>query len=161
MGNIKVLSIKSSQSNLCFEEDEFTLGKPIWIAVLSNGEDVYQDDNRSGSYPGPAWLRLKTYVDENKLSIERLLFKFRSHRVEVSNHEEGNTFSKGIIAQWGARRTVHFYVNGILKEGMIRLKWWIVPELQLYQCDIETPEKHLFNLIRNNYGKQKNEHSLL
>lgn len=143
-------SIKSNQSNLCFEEDEFLEGKTIWIAALSNGEDVYQDDDRPGLIP-QAWLRLKKYVDDNQLSIERLLLKFRSHRVEVSNNEEGNTFSKGVIARWGGSKTRHFYVTGILKGGMIRLKWWTTPELLLYQRDIQTPEKYLSNLIRNNH----------
>ena len=32
---------------------------PMWIAELSNGETIYQDDGRPNAVPESAWARLK------------------------------------------------------------------------------------------------------
>ena len=39
---------------------------PMWIAKLSNGETIYQDDGRPEVEPASAWLRLKDYCDQEK-----------------------------------------------------------------------------------------------
>ena len=34
---------------------------PLWIATLSNGETIYQDDGRPNVKPLSAWSRVKKY----------------------------------------------------------------------------------------------------
>ena len=45
---------------------------PIWIAELSNGEMIYQDDGKPDFYPERARRRRKEYCEQNDLSIKSM-----------------------------------------------------------------------------------------
>ena len=57
---------------------------PIWMVTLSNGESVYQDDNRPNIYPESAWIRLKIYCEENDLYITDMKIR---NKVKVKSIE--------------------------------------------------------------------------
>ena len=64
---MSIQEIAEQDYGLCTEECGFLEDKTIWVAVLSNGLTVYQDDERSGKEP-IAWKRLKRKL-ENIWSI--------------------------------------------------------------------------------------------
>src|SRR5688500_10269504 len=72
-----------------------------WVAVLSNGETVYQDDDRPGIKPESAWIRLGNYVNNRGLHIVALSFQFRSHVISLPENADGYYFAKGALAFWG------------------------------------------------------------
>ena len=72
---------------VCKEYDkyltEFSEKNAIWFVTLSNGETVYQDDDRPNIEPSSAWLRLKTYCKENDVYITEMFLKYRSNIVKI------------------------------------------------------------------------------
>src|ERR1044072_5951102 len=64
--------------------DEFIAEKLRWFVKLSNGEIIYQDDDRPGESEPKTWIRLKKYVEENDLSIISFHIQFISHIEEVA-----------------------------------------------------------------------------
>ena len=65
---------------------------PIWIAELSNGEMIYQDDGKPDCYPESAWLRLKEYCEQNNLSIKSISVKNRSIQKQIVSDADSFTF---------------------------------------------------------------------
>lgn len=81
-------------------KDEFIIEKdePIWVAELSDGRRVFQDDYRPGLEEHSAWIRLATYLKENpELYVVNLRLQFRSNIRWVSEHKPGYYFCKGSI----------------------------------------------------------------
>lgn len=106
---------------------------PSFVAELSNGETVYQDDGRYVE-PSPfAWLRLKHYLTESNLNIEKLWLQYRSNKILVSSEAEGLYFCKGLIAGVGGDSSQCFVV-GILKDGGFAKLYYSIPDLQLKDC---------------------------
>ena len=75
---------------------EYFEDKTCWIAELSNGVLVYQDDGRETEKEYSSWIRLKEYLKENNLNIIRLFLKFRSNVLDViPSNKEGYFFFNG------------------------------------------------------------------
>lgn len=115
-------------------EDEFIIEKPRWAAELSNGLVAYQDDGRGN--PPSAWLRLKDYLQENKINISNFFLQFRSH-VE-------HPFKQTFPAYFFSKKIAGFSIGGsqesILIGGMVKPKIflvqeWLVPELLLVNTE--------------------------
>ena len=102
---------------------------PIWIATLSNGETVYQDDGRPNVKPQSAWVRLKIYCENNGLYITNLKVKNRSHLEDVGSDHDGYFFCKGAGGFLFDGDTLHTFVIGILEGETLRTKTWRLPEL--------------------------------
>src|SRR5688572_26252240 len=91
---------------LSFSEDSWLQDRyeshTRWIATLSNGQIVYEDDDRPGISPRSAWIRLCAYCKENNLHVVNITLQFRSHReTAYSGDGDGVFFCKGIIGHWG------------------------------------------------------------
>ena len=102
---------------------------PIWIADLSNGETVYQDDGRPDVKPASDWTRLKIYCEENELHITRIKVRNRSHVEEAGSGYDGYFFCKGAGALLFGDLTIHTFNIGFLEEGRLRVRTWRLPEL--------------------------------
>ena len=87
---------------------------PIWIATLSNGETIYQDDDRPNIEPASAWVRLKQYCEENSFHITNLKVRNRTHIEEVGSGHDGYFFCKGAGALMFSDFVVHTYNIGVL-----------------------------------------------
>lgn len=100
----------------------------FWIAILSNGEQVYQDDER---YDEPAWVRLKQYCEENNTHIQKLLIKFRSHTELVYTDEdnEGIFLRRSVLGSLFSTRNSHFFIIGKVRGDKIYTDKWLVPEI--------------------------------
>lgn len=110
-------------------EDDFVKHQMRWVVVLSNGETVYQDDNRPGLDEPSAWLRLKQYVADNNLNIIEFWLQFRTNRVLVEPRAaSGYYFSKSAFGVWG-EESKEGYVAGALVDGRVVGMLWKVPEL--------------------------------
>ena len=124
---------------VCTQEDgyiqELMDTQTRWIADQSNGERVYQDDDRPGVEINSAWIRLGQYVKANNLAITHMRLQFRSHFINVNNGPtdkvEGFFFSKSALGSPGMARTVDYYIAGTLRNGILETRRWQIPELEL------------------------------
>lgn len=117
---------------VCREIDMFIVNNIIWIAQLSNGETIYQDDNRPGYDEPNAWLRLNSYVNDNKLNITGLGIRFKTNYVWTEPNKDGYFFAKVASASWGDDKTDHYYKIGYLEGETIQTFQYRVPELILF-----------------------------
>lgn len=60
--------------------------KDRWIASLSNGETIFEDDTKGQL---PAWVRLASYVKENKLAITNLRLQVSGQEISLPSKQEG------------------------------------------------------------------------
>lgn len=117
---------------LCFTEDDFVKEKCVWLATLSDGSVVYQDDYRPDEVEPIAWLRLADYIRETGLKIDRLEIKFWTHIEEAAPAgSAGYYWIKGVEAFQGVDRTYNYYVVGSVAEGddFMSVTKWLVPEI--------------------------------
>lgn len=149
---------------VCKEEDDYVRDRfesnTRWIAKLSNGERIFQDDYRPGVEPYSAWLRLKDYVEQNKLAIEDLIVQFRSNVIQI-NHEkvDGFFFRNAVLGGFGLRasdlslKTIQYFIVGTIKNGILSTVKYQVPELQAVSREQrEINKDSLESIIYNNYG---------
>jgi len=109
--------------------NQYADSNPIWIAELSNGETVYQDDGRPNVKPESGWLRMKQYCEENNLHIESIKVRNRSHIEDVGSGYDGYFFCKGAGALLFQDLTVHTFNIGHLKDDKLYVRTWRLPEL--------------------------------
>lgn len=106
-----------------------------WIVTLSNGTEVFQDDNRPG-LEWNAWTRLYHYLQQNPdLTIIGMRLEFRSHVERLPSHADGYYFSHGMSAVFMSQTWSNF-VAGYAKDGVLYKSTWRVPEL----CQIDYDE---------------------
>ncbi len=110
--------------------DEFLLHKPLWIAKLSNGEEICQDDNLPGAYPPKAWDRLRLYLGAENLQIDELYLRFMSHvESPLPKQAKGYFFVTAVGASPG-EEVQHLYTIGyVTEDDQIVTKVYKVPEL--------------------------------
>ena len=102
---------------------------PLWIATLSNGEEIYQDDGREGAKPSSAWTRLKQYCDINDLHIESIKLRNKSHIEELGSGHDGYFFCKSAGALLFGDMTQHSFIFGALSGEKLSVRKWRLPEL--------------------------------
>jgi len=127
---------------ICTQEDEFVLEildrEARWVATLSNGLVIFQDDGRY-CQKDPAWLRLGNYCRKNSVKITNLRIQFRSNIIDFNGYD-GYYFTKGAGADLFVGRTEHFFVIGLLKSKDLTKTWWRTPEMEKGRVDIESLE---------------------
>lgn len=124
---------------VCFQEDDFTYEKPRWVAVLTDGTEVLQDDDRPDLEPN-SWKRLKEYTDSKKLRISRVYLKFRSNVVQIPNEiyfnpdtdTLGYVIYRGIVSHLNQDFSFHTIVLGRM--------YWATEKLWLHKTTFKTPE---------------------
>jgi len=122
---------------ICIKPDEFIEEKVRWIADLSNGISVYQDDNREGCIEPIAWKRLKQYIKSEKVFIINLHLQFRSNIINVFNGIETDGYFFGNkIVQFLGGGSLNFFIVGYIKSNLIYRKTFKVPELVLADEDV-------------------------
>ena len=128
------ISLKAKQYGLCLKEDCFLEDKAIWIAVLSNGLSVCQDDDRPGVSEPCAWKRLGKYVAEDGLDVVGVYIRFRSH-TEKANVSCENQNVKGVYFSYGIIKSVNdtvdrkYYTFGFYAGEELKYDWFLVPEI--------------------------------
>lgn len=132
---------------VCKKEDDFVYEQVRWLAHLSNGQTIIQDDNRPGVDPPQAWIRLGQYCKQERVNIVNLSLQFRSHHESpLPANADGYYFiNKAVSVNYGP--TIGFYIIGYLKDEQIRVQQWRIPELVCYGEEIRLPDGGL-SLIR-------------
>ena len=123
--------------SVCTEWDtymnDFRLKTAVWFAELSNGEKVFQDDDRPGTNPPSAWIRLVNYCRDNDLHVTNLYFSNGDgliHPFESEDGLEGVYFSKGISGDMFSAETTHSYIFGNINGNELRIKKYSVPDCE-------------------------------
>lgn len=134
---------------------------PFWTIELTNGQTIYQDDDRPGLEKS-AWLRARKYIYDNKLEISKVKFRFAGYEHIVYDTEKDLTycgfyFAKGLSALLSAEnsREWKFYVAGkvhlVESEPVISVERYEIPMLEKRDCmerkvDDESFKRIIFNL---------------
>lgn len=141
---------------VCKEEDDYVRERPRWVAELSNGETIYQDDDRPGVVLPGAWLRLKDYLQENHLSIRQLWLQFRTNRIQIGEpNAAGYLLARmafGIMSSDGEMEQFDGLVVGVYieKSDDIWAYTFKLPELSLVHFPEKRPfDPHAANFIDN------------
>lgn len=114
---------------LCTQRDDFIWDKPVWVAELLDGTEVWQDDDRPGVSEPSAWIRLGDYVKATDNHIKQLQVRFRTHQIFIPKTPI-YYYTKGILGSTGMIRPIHFYCVGHLdKEDVFEINWFKIPEL--------------------------------
>ena len=132
---MKELQPVRERNNICTQLDDDLKEKAIWVARLTNGLTVYQDDYRT-KYDEPiAWKRLKRYLEQKRVGIYALSIQFRSHVVNIAINPEGFYFSYGVGQLQGVERSDEFYVCGPVYNRIAHVSWYHIPDLEVFKLE--------------------------
>ena len=119
--------------NICTAPDLYTAQlfekQSVWVATLSTGEDVIQDDDREGEEPPSAWLRLGKHCEENDCYITEMYIQNGTNKIEMEKGADGYYFCKSAGGFLYGGETLHSYIIGVLNKGILRVTSWSVPQL--------------------------------
>ena len=133
--------------------DDHMVVNAVWCAVLSNGENIIEDDGRPGVHPASTWERLREYCMENNLFITSMKIKFRTNEKHLDVEGDGVFFCKSLLGGLSANNT-YSYLTGTLRMGILQVVKWRVPDLSESEfldgskISYRDPEKHEECLIR-------------
>ena len=137
--------------------NEFDYGRAVWVCTLSNGEVVYQDDNKYG-YDDVAWKRLQKYCLDKSVHPIHMGIRFRSHYEDCGTSSIGFFFRRGIKA--GLDYTNHYYIVGRIEQDKVYTKKFRVPKLLLEEEDVrelkDCLEHSILSLEEDKLWNQKN-----
>lgn len=135
---------------LSFQNDdwitEYREGNPIWIATLSDGQNVYRDDGRWENEEVSAWKRLQDYCIIKNLFIEKFRFGFRSNMFNLSDNADGYFFRQGIRAYYPTTQ-YSFWRLGVVKDNKIHTIKWRIPEFIPSETEILDINKNEESII--------------
>lgn len=127
--------------------------EPIWVALLSDNTKVYMDNNNPIYEETSAWLRLKTYCQNNNLNIKSLTFQFRSNIIKpLPEDAEGYFFRNGLMG-FPNGLNIGLFFAGYLKDEKVYITRIGVPEMLIIENeirDISDEQGVGVSLIRNN-----------
>lgn len=144
---------------ICTSFDDYVRYKPIWIAELSDGTTVYQDDNREGLEIPVAWRRLRLYTKIEKTKIVDLYLRFRSNIIRpLPRNGDGYFFCNKILQPITSKNRIiiNFYVIGVVKNKLVFTQTYKIPELLLAEQSVRNLENCEDYVICNKIGKKKN-----
>ncbi len=109
-------------TSICKQMDEFFDGHTFVVQVeLSNGEVVFLDDGRPGCEPASAWLRLKSYCDEQKVRIKNVFAICSNGKIPlVENAESQRLFSINRVS-WFNGVSLDMFNIGVIEGDKIRV----------------------------------------
>jgi|TARA_Y100000310_G_C20488672_1_gene718056 hypothetical protein len=130
---------------VCSEPDLFTAQAfergTVWVAELSNGQTIYQDDERDGVEPESAWERLGIYCKENSFYVVDMYVQNGTNVVQVGKDYDGYYFCKGAGGfLHGDGRTYHTYIVGTLENGLMQVAHYNVPEMTVGFTETRDPD---------------------
>ena len=130
--------------------NQYADSNPIWIATLSDGSTVYQDDDRPGEEPSSAWERLGLHCKNNNLHITGMKIKNRSHVEVVGEGGDGYYFCKCAGKFMFGDKTNHSFIIGVLENGALKVRRWSLPEIIPDELENRNPAEAGVCLIAKN-----------
>ena len=136
---------------ICIEPDLYTANLfekgSVWVATLSDGSVVYQDDERDGVDPKSAWERLGIHCGETGIHVVDMYIQNGTNKVEIGKNHDGYYFCKGAGGFLYGGLTHHSYVCGVLKGGVLLVTAYNVPELTIQFEETRAVDKNSICLI--------------
>lgn len=130
--------------------EDYLLTNAVWVATLTTGEVVVQDDGRPGRFPPSAWLRLQQRCKSGGVGVRRLTLRFRDREEPAApDGAQAYFFSKAVAAGLGQEGQQLFYLAGWLSDGLVQVQRWAVPELILLGQETRPHHDCLTQLIHN------------
>lgn len=118
--------------------ESFILHKVIWVATLTDGTLVAQDDYRPEADPPKAWDRLRLYLKKNadkKLGISHFYVRYMDNVIDVWPHNAAGYFYReahGGIVGASSWDMVSF---GYVLDGVVYSRKYKKPELIYMEND--------------------------
>lgn len=125
---------------ICFQLDDFIKTKhaAYYVLRLEDGRFIYQDDLRYGE-TDKAWLRIKEFLEQERVKVESIWIHFYSNCAEVLNLKDidydglffCNQASQDIMGMEyaGQQLTQHAMRFGYVKDSVLHYTQWKVPEV--------------------------------
>ena len=137
---------------ICTEPDLYTAGLfekgTVWVSTLSDGSVVYQDDEREGVDPESAWERLGIHCQEAGVHVVDMYIQNGTNKAEIGKDCDGYYFCKGAGGfLYGGGLTHHTYICGVLKEDILLITAYNVPELTIQFTETRDPNENNICLI--------------
>jgi hypothetical protein len=132
--DLAMCHLSREKSNMVsFELDSFITqkDKTFWIAKLSDGRTVYQDDDRPDYEERNAWLRLKKFCEENNLFVTQVKIQFRDHIEVLPESNEGYFFRYGAFGCLKSKKSYSRFIVGPVKNNQVEVQVWRIPEIIL------------------------------
>lgn len=107
---------------------DYREGNTVWIARLSNGEEVVRYEVDPTINP---WEQLRQRVKAEGLTITSLGLAFRSHHEFLPPNKDGYMFCKGVLAS--VTKNFDLLSIGYLENGKVYLRQYISPELIVWE----------------------------
>lgn len=122
-------------TDLAFNAQDPCIPADRWIATLSDGTTVFQND-----IPGKptAWVRLQVYLEERGLHITNLRLQACGLNITLAPHDavEGYWHSRRVtrlLAQVNAED--HFIGIGYVCQDKVHIMWIKIPDGQI-KCEV-------------------------
>lgn len=106
--------------------------KPCFEVDLSNGVTIYSDDSRPGLEEPSTWIRLSNYIRESGVDIVGYRVRFRSNVQHIAYNADGYYFAHAVLGSFGSSETVEYYTAGYLKDGILKVKRFQKPALNIH-----------------------------
>ena len=114
----------------------------VWVATLSDGSVVYQDDDRENVEPDSAWERLGMHCRETGEHVVDFYVQNGTNKIDLGKDKDGYYFCKGAGGfLYGGGHTHHSYVCGVLEDGILGITSYNVPELTVQFKETRDPEQ--------------------
>ena len=95
----------------------------VWIRCkLTDGRQFHHDEFKG-------WMEIKDICKKDNVFIQELKLSVRSHVVDIDiEGAEAVYLIRAAMGQIG-QKTKNYYTTGILKDGIVYKKMWLIPEL--------------------------------
>lgn len=136
---------------LVFQENDqdvdFREGNARWVAKLSNGQNVYDNNRENVS----TWIELHNYCYENELYIVEMYAHFRTNNAHLPPNKDGYYFSRSLLGSLLDESNTHFFLLGYEENGVIYIHKYRTPDMTLVETEERNPLDAEHQLISKNY----------
>lgn len=101
----------------------------VWVKMMTeDGQHFFFHDYNE-------WYKIQNYCKENSVFIKDMHLQFRSHQCIIDTEfgvelpdVDGLYFVRSVMGGMGMK-TKNYFTVGVLKDGLVHKKKWLVPEL--------------------------------
>lgn len=127
------------ENKVSFDVDSFIKNKDkaFYALLLEDGRTIFQDDGRYNTVD-PAWLRIKEFLETNRIRVKSVKIHFRSNSatvLEVPEDYDGIYFCNRAQQdlsgfEYAGEQITQFFMRfGLLKDNKVYYTDYRVPEL--------------------------------
>ena len=107
----------------------------IWFHIYLNNDIIVYLRNYN------EWFELKNYCETNKISVDKIQLRYRSHIVTIdTNNSDGVYLVKSLLGRIGGQGKDTITV-GILENNVVKKNSWLIPELIIHHSDKDSIDK--------------------